>query len=144
MVNVKDVITKGVLTAMAVVSVGTASLGIVKANNYGDTSFSFSFEYDGDVCETEERTKTDTSAAYMYCTYAENDSSYYATVYGRSDGTSARSCSNTYKYYDGCNRYQSNNVKENGYDRAFFRAYSSSEFVTCEGVWSPDNFGNYQ
>lgn len=52
MVNVKDVITKGVLTAMAVVSVGTASLGIVKANNYGDTSFSFSFEYDGDVCET--------------------------------------------------------------------------------------------
>ena len=76
MVNVKDVITKGVLTAMAVVSVGTASLGIVKANNYGDTSFSFSFEYDGDVCETEERTKTDTSAAYMYCTYAENDSSY--------------------------------------------------------------------
>lgn len=66
------------------------------------------------------------------------------TVYGRSDGTSARSCSNTYKYYDGCKRYQSNNVKENGYDRAFFRAYSSSEFVTCEGVWSPDNFGNYQ
>lgn len=59
--------------------------------------------------------------AYMYCTYAENDSSYYATVYGRSDGTSARSCSNTYKYYDGCKRYQSNNVKENGYDRAFFR-----------------------
>lgn len=52
MVNVKYVITKGVLTAMAVVSVGTASLGVAKANNYGDTSFSFSFEYDGDVCET--------------------------------------------------------------------------------------------
>ena len=144
MLNSKSLVTKGVLTAMAVVSIGSASIGIVKANNSDDSGFSFDFEYAGDVCDTDERAKLDTSAAYMYCTYADDDSSYYATVFGRSDGTSAKSCSNTYRYYEGCKRYQSNTVNEEGYDKAFFRAYSSSEFVSCGGVWSPDNVNQYQ
>lgn len=39
MLDIKSVITKGILTTMAVVSVGAASLGTVKANNSEDKIF---------------------------------------------------------------------------------------------------------
>ena len=145
MVNIKSLVTKGILTAMAVVSVGAASLGTVKANNWGDTPFSFNFETLS-YASTDARNKDNTSASYMNCTSGEDDASYYATVYGCDDEgkSGSESCSNTYQYYVGTVRYQSNWVQQNGHKYAYFFVESNYENVGFSGVWSPDNFNEYQ
>ena len=145
MLDIKSVITKGILTTMAVVSVGAASLGTVKANNSEDKISSFNFETES-YASTYAREKEDTSASYMYCTSGEDDASYYATVYGcdNKGKSGSESCSNTYQYYVGTVRYQSNWVKQNGHNYAYFFVESNYENVGFSGVWSPDNVNRYQ
>ena len=146
MLDIKSVITKGILTTMAVVSVGTASLGIVKAdNNYKNTGFSFNFETLS-YSSTSAREKEDTSASYMNCTSGEEGTNYYATVYGCNDTSKSgrESCSNTYPYECGTVRFQSNWVRQNGHKYAYFYVESNDENVGFSGVWSPDNYNGYQ
>ena len=77
MTDLKGFITKGILTAMALVSIGSASLGIVKANNWEDTAYEFSFDYNDDW--TDVRQKEDDSASYMKCIESyDEDCGYYA------------------------------------------------------------------
>ena len=71
MTDLKGFITKGILTAMALVSIGSASLGIVKANNWEDTAYEFSFDYNDDW--TDVRQKEDDSASYMKCIEAYDE-----------------------------------------------------------------------
>ena len=139
MIDLKSFITKGVLTAMAVVSVGTASLGIAKANNYADSEYNFSFDYNGDW--TEVRAKEDQSASYMKCISSDDDNCiYYACVFGCDDysRSGAERCSYEYSYSAGTTRYHSNWVNPK-HDYAYFYGYSDNA-VGFYGVWSPDNY----
>ena len=141
MVNIKSLVTKGILTAMAVVSVGAASLGTVKANNWEDTPFSFNFETLS-YASTDTREKEDTSASYMNCVSGDEESCYYAIVYGCDDSSKSgrEACSNKKRYYVGMSYYQSNWVRQSGHDYAYFYVESPDENVGFSGSWSPDNY----
>ncbi|MGN0319480.1 MAG: DUF2712 domain-containing protein [Lachnospira sp.] len=145
MFNLKSLVTKGVLTAMAVVSIGSASIRIVKANNWEDRWFSFNFE-SYSYAETEALEKEDTSASYMNCISGDGEANYYATIYGCNDTSKSgrESCSNTYSYTEGTVRYHSNLVKEHGHNYAYFLVESNYENVGFSGYWSPDNYNKYQ
>lgn len=114
-------------------------------NYYHHMAYSFNFETES-YASTYAREKEDTSASYMYCTSGEDDASYYATVYGcdNKGKSGSESCSNTYQYYVGTVRYQSNWVKQNGHNYAYFFVESNYENVGFSGVWSPDNVNRYQ
>ena len=139
---ISKVIT-GTLIAMAAVSISSAAVNVAMANNSGDKPYYFSFDY-GSSAQTEVRDKEDGSAAYMTCTYCDPiDFGYSATIYG-CDGYDSIKFSNAYNYYDGPTRYQSNTVKSNGKDYAYFRAsLNAYDVAYYEGWWSPDNVNCY-
>lgn len=143
MTDLKGFITKGILTAMALVSIGSASLGIVKANNWEDTAYEFSFDYNDDW--TDVRQKEDDSASYMKCIEAyDEDCGYYACVFGCDDygRSGAERCSYEYGYSEGVTRFHSNWVKTS-HNYAYFYAYSDN-VAAYSGVWSPDNYNGYK
>ncbi len=136
-----NLIALGLLCIIGVQS----GITVVKANNYGDSSFYFSFGGSGYWNTTEERLKEDDSSAYMICTWAtEPEDAYEAYVWGYNSNTNREACtSNAYIFHLGEFHYMINYTYENGYNYEYIKARlcdgGNDGVGAFAGYWSPDS-----
>ena len=151
-VNIKNrKYLKRVLATVAIGVIAVGSRGMVNsalANNYTDTAFGFDYNGDGSDLSTEMRSKTDSSATYVF-----NNASGSATISVAVAGVKKYSSyaspfaseylGNYYSVKPGNRKYMPNSMYPTYKWAYLVMASSDHQAHHLSGKWSPDNCSGY-
>lgn len=144
--NIKKILSKTLVGALAGALVFSTGMTITWANNHTDTTATMTFdEVSGDYVDyTIGRGKEDDSSGYIRGVRADYNYSFLAALVGANANSGTTYYENfkliTYRVYPGQAYYMINYVKESGYNYAAMKCESDyASQYTVEFAWSPDS-----